>query len=112
MSVTVTIDGRTIDVPAAVSALEAARRAGISIPALCYHPALPPDGSCRICLVEVGGRPGLHPSCVLPVSDSLEVQTETAAVQAERPNVLQLLFVHYEEVGQCPASSLQYFLMK
>jgi formate dehydrogenase alpha subunit len=69
--------------------------AGIRIPALCHHPALPPDGSCRLCLVEVDGRPGLHAACVLPATDGLVVNTETPGVQAERRNVLRLLLGRY-----------------
>jgi formate dehydrogenase alpha subunit len=95
MIASITIDGRHIDVAASVSVLEAAARAGIGIPALCYHPALPPDGSCRLCLVEVSGRPGLHPACLLPADDGLVLHTETPAVGEARRNALRLLLRRY-----------------
>lgn len=49
------IDGRTVAGGEGLSVLEAAGLAGVTIPTLCHHPALPPDGSCRLCLVEVEG---------------------------------------------------------
>ena len=91
----VVIDGRPVIVPAGTSVLEAARQAGVTIPALCHHPALPADGSCRLCLVEVEGRGGLHASCALPVSPGLRVATETPAVLAARRHVLRLLLARY-----------------
>ena len=95
MICSVKIDGRTVEVPAGASILQAAARAGIAIPTLCHHPALPPDGSCRMCLVEVTGHPGLHPACVFPASAGFEIETETAAVQAARRHVLRLLLERY-----------------
>jgi formate dehydrogenase major subunit/formate dehydrogenase alpha subunit len=89
------LDGTPVPAPAGVTVLEAARRAGVRIPSLCAHPALPPDGSCRLCLVEVDGRPGLQPACVLPVSEDLEVRTETLSVQAARRHALGLLLAAY-----------------
>ena len=90
-----TIDGREVQVSPAASVLEAARIAGVSIPALCHHPALPPDGSCRLCMVEVEERRGLHAACVLPATEGLVVNTETPEVRAERRNVLRLLLGRY-----------------
>jgi len=95
MSYSLTIDGRVVQVSPGASVLEAARMAGVSIPTLCHHPALPADGSCRLCLVGVDGRHGLHAACVLPATDGLMVNTETPEVQAERRNVLRLLLGRY-----------------
>jgi predicted molibdopterin-dependent oxidoreductase YjgC len=99
----VRIDGRAVVVPAGTPTLDAARAVGIGIPTLCHHPALPPDGSCRICLVEIEGRTGLHPACVLPATDDLVVHTDPPAVQAARRHVLRLLLTHYRPgVGTTP----------
>ncbi|HEX6210181.1 MAG TPA: formate dehydrogenase subunit alpha [Methylomirabilota bacterium] len=89
------VDGRHVSVAAGASILDAARAVGIAIPGLCYHPTLPADGSCRMCLVEIDRRPGLHPACVLPAGDDLVVHTETAPVQAARRQLLQLLLGGY-----------------
>ena len=53
--VKLTIDGQEVSVPEGTTILEAARKLGIKIPTLCYHPALSPIGSCRICVVEIEG---------------------------------------------------------
>ena len=90
-----TVDGHEVRVSPGTSVLEAARMVNVTIPALCHHPALPPDGSCRLCLVEVEGRRGLHPACVLAASDGLAVNTETPEVRGERRNVLRLLLGRY-----------------
>lgn len=65
------------------------------IPTLCYHPALPPDGSCRLCVVEISGHVGLHPACVLAVGEGFEVRTETAAIRGAPRNMLRLLLGRY-----------------
>ncbi len=88
------IDGRRITPQAGASVLETAREVGSAIPTLCHHPGLPPDGSCRMCLVEVDGR-SLHPACVLPATDDLVVRTETDDIQAERRSLLRLLLGKY-----------------
>jgi formate dehydrogenase alpha subunit len=91
----VIVDGREATVLPSASILEASRGAGVVIPALCHHPALPPDGSCRMCLVEIDGRSGLHPACVVPAESGLVVHTESPSVQAARRHLLQLLLAGY-----------------
>jgi formate dehydrogenase alpha subunit len=91
----VIVDGREAPAPPGASILEAARAAGTTIPALCHHPSLPPDGSCRMCLVEIEGRPGLHPACVVPAQAGLVVHTESPKVQAARRHLLGLLLGSY-----------------
>ena len=63
--VTLKIDGREIKAETETTVLEAARSAGIDIPTLCYHPALTPFGSCRLCVVEITskGRKRIVTSC-------------------------------------------------
>jgi formate dehydrogenase alpha subunit len=93
--VSLTIDDRPVRVPAGASVLEAAAAAGVAVPVLCHDPLLPPDGSCRLCVVELPGRPGLHAACVLPARDGLAVRTESPAVGAARRHVLALLLRRY-----------------
>lgn len=87
-----TIDGKTIEVPEGTTVLQAAEAAGIQIPTLCHHPALVPFGGCRLCLVEVEGMRTLQPSCTLPVSNGMVVQTSTGKIKAARKFVLTLIF--------------------
>ena len=59
MTVTLSIDGHEVTVAKGQTILEAAQQAGITIPTLCHLKELSPDGSCRMCTVEVeGGRKG------------------------------------------------------
>jgi NADH dehydrogenase/NADH:ubiquinone oxidoreductase subunit G len=89
------IDGEQVRAPAGASVLDAARRAGRDVPALCHHEALPAIASCRLCLVEIR-RPGrgwtqLTTSCDYPVSEDLEVVTASRALLKHRRMNLQLL---------------------
>ncbi|MFA7411697.1 MAG: 2Fe-2S iron-sulfur cluster-binding protein, partial [Tissierellaceae bacterium] len=60
--VTLTIDGQKVTVPEDYNVLEAAKEAGIDVPALCYDPNLEVVGACRLCLVEIEGSRKLETS--------------------------------------------------
>ncbi|HSB42055.1 MAG TPA: 2Fe-2S iron-sulfur cluster-binding protein, partial [Methylomirabilota bacterium] len=89
------IDGKPVTAAPGATVLEAAREAGLFIPALCHHPALPADGSCRLCLVEVDGRRGLQPACTLPAAEGLVVRTDTGGSRALREQLLRLMLARY-----------------
>src|SRR5512140_3280582 len=91
-AVNLTINGRRVQAAAGQTVLEAAETAGIRIPTLCHHPRLPPQGSCRLCLVEIEKQRTLQPACTFPVSDGMVIQTESEKVVAARKFVLELLF--------------------
>ncbi|WP_299024680.1 formate dehydrogenase subunit alpha [uncultured Thermanaerothrix sp.] len=97
--VTVTIDGKKIEVPEGMTVLEAAAQAGITIPTLCYHKDLSPHGGCRLCVVEVKGARTPLASCTLPVNDGMEVTTESPALHESRRTILQLLLSTYHDAG-------------
>jgi len=90
--VTVTIDGKALEIPEGTTVLRAAQSAGIDIPTLCDHPHLTPYGGCRLCLVEVEGYRTLQPSCTLPVSNNMVIKTSTKKVLDARKFVLTLIF--------------------
>ncbi|MGM0596679.1 MAG: 2Fe-2S iron-sulfur cluster-binding protein [Myxococcota bacterium] len=73
--------------------LQAAKRAGFEIPALCYHPSLKADGFCRLCLVEVtkGGKTKIDTACTVPVKEGMEVNLDTPEVVKHRKNILEML---------------------
>ena len=50
--ISLTIDGKQVEVDKGFTVLEAARQAGVYIPTLCYHPSLQPYGGCRMCIVR------------------------------------------------------------
>jgi formate dehydrogenase major subunit len=89
-TVSVTIDGRHVDVPAGTSVLRAATEAGVSIPKLCATDSLTAFGSCRMCLVEIEGGRGVPASCTTPCAEGMVVETQTDQVRALRQNVMEL----------------------
>ena len=111
----ITINGQELTVEPGMTVLQAAKQAGIDIPTLCHHPAISDIGACRMCLVEVAKQRALQPACTFPVSEGMEVQTESPKVVAARKFVLQLLFSernHYcmycQMSGDCELQALAY----
>ena len=88
---TITIDGQKIQARYGQTILQAAREHGIYIPVLCDHPALPPEGACRICLVEIERQRTLQPACTFPVSEGLVIHTHSPKVIEARKFSLELL---------------------
>ncbi len=110
-----TLDGKAIRAEEGQTILQAARMHDIYIPILCDHPALPPEGACRICLVEVEGQRALHPACTYPVSEGLVVHSNTERVRAARKFNLELLISDHpldcmtcEAAGDCLLQDLAY----
>ena len=87
----ITINGQALEAREGQTILEVAREAGIHIPTLCYLAERSAIGSCRVCVVEVAGQPGLVPACTTPVTDGMEVQTDTEHVTAARKIAVDLL---------------------
>ena len=94
--VNIKINGMPLSVPKNSSVLEAARQAGIHIPTLCYLKDINEIGACRMCVVEVKGARTLVPSCVYPVNEGMEVQTNTPKVQRSRKMTLQLILSNHD----------------
>ncbi len=97
--------------------IEACERNGVHIPRFCYHPRMEPVGMCRMCLVEVdtGRGPALQPSCMLPVTPEMKVETESEATKAAQDGVLELLLVNHpldcpvcDKGGECPLQDNAY----
>ena len=100
------VNGIAVSVPAGSTILEAARAAGIEIPTLCYMKEINAIGACRICVVEATGARGLVPACVYPVTEGMEIQTNTAKVQEARKMTLELILsTHDKKCLSCPRST-------
>ena len=95
-NVNVKINGREYSVPANSTILDAARVAGVEIPTLCYLKEINEIGACRLCLVEVKGARGLMAACVTPVTEGMEVFTNTEKVQKMRKTNLELVLSTHE----------------
>ncbi len=88
--ITMTIDGQTVKTTLGTSVLAAALANGIDIPRLCYHQDLLPSGGCRLCLVEIEGRPNPTPSCGLKCEDGLVIHTQTEQLRQMRRDIIDL----------------------
>ena len=84
-----------VTVPEGTTILEAALDAGIKIPTLCFLKNVNEIGACRICVVEVKGARSLVASCVYPVSEGMEVQTNTPKVRESRRMTLELILSNH-----------------
>ncbi len=104
-TVTLTIDGIKVTVPAEYTILEAAREANINIPTLCYLKDVQEIGACRMCLVEIEGARSLQASCVSPVGEGMVVRTNTEKLRNSRKTILELLLSnHNRECTSCVRS--------
>ncbi|HHV39431.1 MAG TPA: 4Fe-4S binding protein [Tepidimicrobium sp.] len=107
-NVTLVIDGREVSVPKDFNIIEAAKRVGIDIPALCYDPNLEIVGACRLCLVEVEGWNKPVTACSTRVQEGMTVYTETEQLIGLRREILQLLLDNHpndcltcQKAGEC-----------
>ena len=89
-TVSLTIDGFTVTVPEGTSIMRAAMQAGIKVPKLCAYDMVDAFGSCRLCLVEIAGRPGTPASCTTPAADGMVVTTQNQRLARLRRNVMEL----------------------
>jgi NADH-quinone oxidoreductase subunit G len=116
--VTVTIDGRAVQVAPGLGIVEAALEAGIEIPIFCYEPRLgAPVGACRMCLCEVEGMPKPQAACTLTAQDGMIVHTaQTSEKAAESQHaVLEFILVNHpldcpvcDKGGECPLQDLTF----
>ena len=110
-TVTITLDGQSVEARAGEFLIETAERAGTYIPRFCYHPRMKPVGMCRMCLVDITGPrgPSLQPACYLAVSEGLEVDTKSDRVRKAQDGVLEFLLINHpldcpvcDKGGECP----------
>ncbi len=99
------INGIAVSVPEGSTILQAAKLANIRIPTLCYLKDVQCVGSCRMCLVEATGARGLVAACVYPVSEGMEVRTNTPRVRRARKTTLELILsTHKKKCLSCVRS--------
>ena len=115
MSLTFTLDGKTVPFEEGQTIIQAATRAGVFIPHLCYHPEFKPHGSCKLCTVKANGRQTA--SCTMRAMAGMVVESDTEEINAERRSLTQMLFVegnHFcpscEQSGNCQLQATAYHL--
>nr|MCU0493928.1 molybdopterin-dependent oxidoreductase [Chloroflexaceae bacterium] len=134
--VNILVDGVPVTVPAGTNVVDAARVAQVAVPVFCYHPRMKPVGMCRMCLVEVWtpkidpatrqpvldeqGKPvmammmgKLQTGCTTPVSEGMEIRTQTEQVKFAQKGVLEFLLTSHpldcpvcDKGGECPLQNL------
>ncbi|MBS2212064.1 [FeFe] hydrogenase, group A [Carboxylicivirga mesophila] len=85
------IDNIAVSINGGSTILEAARKINIRIPTLCYHEDLCVAGNCRVCVVEQAGSDRLLPACAMPVSEGMEIHTNSMKVRNARKQIVELL---------------------
>src|SRR3954447_4572334 len=93
--VNLTIDGRQLAAPAGTLLIDAAKAAGIEIPAFCYYEGLSLQAACRMCLVEIEKTPKLQAACTIPVGEGMIVRTDSPLVAQARKSMLELLLTNH-----------------
>lgn len=110
-TVTCTVDGVTVEVPAGTLIIRVAEMLGTAIPRFCDHPLLDTVAACRMCLVEIEGQPKPQPSCAIPVTDGMVIKTQhTSDVAAKaQAGVMEFLLINHpldcpvcDKGGECP----------
>jgi NADH-quinone oxidoreductase subunit G len=133
--VTLTIDGKSVTVPAGTLVVDAAKKIGIDIPVFCYHPKMEPVGMCRMCLVDIGRPmidratnqpvldesgnlkiqfgPKLDTACTTPVSEGMVIVTQSQKVADARREVVEFILTSHpldcpicDKGGECPLQNL------
>ena len=116
--ITISVDGREVQVPKGTGLVEAAATAGIEIPVFCYEPRVGPAvGACRMCLVEIEGMPKLQTGCTTPAQDGMVVHTaRSSEMAAEGQNAtIEFLLLNHpldcpvcDKGGECPLQDLSF----
>jgi NADH-quinone oxidoreductase subunit G/NADP-reducing hydrogenase subunit HndD len=91
------INARAVEAEEGETILEAARRAGVEIPALCKVEGLTPTGACRVCVVELEGASALVPACSYPVALGMRVQTHSPRVLDARRTLVELMVSNHPD---------------
>ncbi|MEF3192230.1 MAG: (2Fe-2S)-binding protein, partial [Campylobacterales bacterium] len=103
--ITITIDGQSLQARPGETILQAARRAGIYIPTMCYLSKTAPIASCRLCIVEVEGVEGFILSCQAKATEGAVIRTTSLALEEKRRDIMALYAVNHPlECGVCDKS--------
>jgi len=100
--VNIKINNIPVTVPEGTTILEAAKKLNFRIPTLCYHPDLSVAGNCRVCVVEQVGNRLLQAACAVPVSEGMEILTNSNKVRQARKHIIELLLSeHRADCTEC-----------
>lgn len=107
-TITLTIDGQEVQVPAGTTILDAARKLGIKIPTLCWLEKISTTGACRVCAVHVEGVARTMTACNTPVKEGIKVTTQSPELEQIRRKTMELMLVNHpldcpvcDAAGEC-----------
>ena len=112
-----TLNGEAVEARKGELVIDAAERAGVHIPRFCYHPRMRSVGMCRMCIVDIDTGRGatLQPSCMIPVDESMVVDTESDTTKKAQDGVLEFLLINHpldcpvcDKGGECPLQDNAY----
>ncbi|KAJ1719652.1 ndufs1 NADH-ubiquinone oxidoreductase subunit [Coemansia erecta] len=102
------IDGKAVQIEEGSAIIQAAEKAGVTIPRFCYHERLGVAGNCRMCLVEIEKSPKMAASCAMPVGPGMRVLTDTPKIKQAREGVMEFLLANHpldcpvcDQGGEC-----------
>lgn len=109
-----TINNQIHEFEAGISVLEASRAIGVDIPTLCHDDRLEPIGSCRMCLIEIEGKPRPVTACNTLLADRMVISTHTPALENERRMILKMLAQDHpgEGLREAPAKSFYRYALQ
>jgi NADH-quinone oxidoreductase subunit G len=94
-TVSLTIDGQPVTVPAGTLLIEAAKQASVEVPSFCYYPGYTLQGACRMCLVSIEKMPKLQTACTTVVANGMVVNTQNPEVVNGRKAMLEFLLTNH-----------------
>ena len=104
----VKVNEKDIEVEEGLTVLQACEQAGVEIPRFCYHEKLSIAGNCRMCLVEIEKSPKPIASCAMPISEGMNIKTNTEKVEKARKGVMEFLLANHpldcpvcDQGGEC-----------
>lgn len=110
---TLEANGQKLEAKKGDTILQALKRGGIHVPTICHMEGLLPSGTCRMCVVEVEGAPGLVPACSFPAAEGMKIRTSTPTVLKTRKAIVELLLANHPDDclycarnGKCDLSNL------
>ncbi len=94
------INGNEIEVVKNTTLLDAIKKTGITVPTLCHHKDLTPDGSCRLCSVEIelDGKREIVTSCNYPIRNEIRVDTDSIRVKKHRKVLAEMYLGRWPNV--------------
>lgn len=109
------IDDQQIPFEAGQTIMDAALAGGVYIPHLCHFPGITPQGNCKLCTVEVNGRPVT--ACTTQAAAGQQIRNHTTGLNEARKALTQMLFIEgnhicpsCEKTGNCPLQAMAYHL--